>query len=81
MSSGRIKLLIDEIQAKTKLMSTKVGQNFSSEQRNDYLRPFVLTDALKAQMLNLIQDNEGINIILKKEILMIFYFSRKDKRK
>ena len=46
-------------------MSTKVGQNFSSEQRNDYLRPFVLTDALKAQMLNLIQDNEGINIILK----------------
>lgn len=65
MSSGRIKLLIDEIQAKTKLMSTKVGQNFSSEQRNDYLRPFVLTDALKAQMLNLIQDNEGINIILK----------------
>lgn len=65
ISSGRIKFLIDELQAKTKLMSTKVGQNFSPEQRNDYLRPFVLTDALKAQMLNLIEDNQGINIILK----------------
>lgn len=65
ISSGRIKFLIDELQAKTKLMSTKVGQNFSPQQRNDYLRPFVLTDALKAQMLNLIEDNQGINIILK----------------
>ena len=37
----------------------------SPEQRNDYLMPFVLTDALKAQTLNLIQENEGVNIILK----------------
>ena len=65
LSSGRIKLLIDQGQAKNKLMSTKVGQNFSPEQRNDYLRPFVLTDILKDQMLNLVQDNEGFNIILK----------------
>ena len=65
LASGKIKMLIDETQAKTKLMSTKVGQNFSPEQRNDYLRPFVLTDALKAQMLNLIEDNQGVNIILK----------------
>ena len=46
-------------------MGTKVGQNFSPEQRNDYLRPFVLTDILKDQMLNLVQDNDGVNIILK----------------
>ena len=65
LSSGKIKLLIDETQAKTKLMATKVGQNMSGQQRNEYLRPFVLTDALKAQTLNLIQDNEGVNIILK----------------
>jgi len=54
LSSGKIKLLIDETQAKTKLMATKVGQNLSPEQRNERLIPFVLTDALKAQMLNLI---------------------------
>ena len=65
LSSGKIKLLIDEGQAKNKLMETKVGQNMSPEQRNNYLKPFVLTDALKAQMLNLIEDNEGVNIILK----------------
>lgn len=65
LSSGRIKMLIDESQARVKLMSTKVGQNMSPEQRNDYLRPFVLTDALKAQMLNLVEENEGVNIILK----------------
>ena len=65
ISSGKIKFLVDEAQAKAKLMSTKVGQNMSPEQRNDYLRPFVLTDALKAQMCNLVEDNEGINIILK----------------
>ena len=65
LSSGRIKMLIDESQARVKLMSTKVGQNMSPDQRNDYLMPFVLTDALKAQMLNLVEENEGVNIILK----------------
>jgi hypothetical protein len=35
------------------------------DQRNDYLIPFVLTDALKAQTLNLVEENEGVNIILK----------------
>ena len=65
LSSGKIKMLINESQARVKLMSTKVGQNMSPEQRNDYLMPFVLTDALKAQMLNLVEENEGVNIILK----------------
>ena len=65
LSSGRIKMLIDESQARIKLMSTKVGQNMSPQQRNDYLRPFVLTDSLKAQVLNLVEQNEGINIKLK----------------
>ena len=65
MSSGKVKFLIDEQAAKTKLMSTKQGQNFNADQRNDYLRPFVHTSILREQMLNLIEDNEGVNIILK----------------
>ena len=65
MSSGRVQFLIDEATAKTKLMSTKLGQNMTSEQRNERLMPFVLTTALKAQMLNLVEENQGGNIILK----------------
>ena len=65
LSSGKIKLLIDEREAASKLMSTKVGQTMTPEQRADYLKPFVQTTILREQMLNLIEDNEGVNIILK----------------
>lgn len=65
MFSGKVKLLIDEAQAKTKLMETKKGQAMTPEQRNEYLKPFVLTTVLREQMLNLIEENEGVNIILK----------------
>jgi len=65
MSSGRIKMLIDEREASVKLMSTKKGQNMTPDQRAEYLMPFVQTSILKDQMLNLIEDNEGVNIILK----------------
>ena len=65
MSSGKVKFLIDEQTAKTKLNSTKVGQHMSVDQRNEYLKPFVLTGILREQMLNLVEDNEGVNIILK----------------
>jgi len=47
MSSGKVKFLIDESQAKTKLMSTKKGQTMTPEQRNEELRPFVLTTVLR----------------------------------
>ena len=67
MASGKIQFLIDEATAKTKLMSTKKGQNMSPEQRNEELRPFVLTTALKAQLLNLVESNDGVNIILKQD--------------
>jgi hypothetical protein len=66
MSSGKVKFLIDEAQAKTKLMETKKGQALTTDQRNEYLRPFVLTSVLKAQMLNLAEKNEGVNIILNR---------------
>ena len=65
MYSGKVKFLIDENQAKTKLMSTKVGQNMTPDQRADYLMPFTQTTRLKDQMLNLVEENEGANIILK----------------
>ena len=65
LSSGKIKFLIDESQAKVKLLGTKIGQTMDPEKRNDYLKPFVETTILREQMLNLIEDNEGVNIILK----------------
>lgn len=67
MSSGKIKFLIDEAEAKAKLMETKQGQNMTPDKRNEYLKPFVLTTILREQMLNLVEDNEGVNIILKPE--------------
>ena len=67
MSSGKIKFLIDQAQAKAKLMQTRTGQNMTVDKRNDYLRPFVLTTILREQMLNLVEDNEGVNIILKQD--------------
>lgn len=65
LASGRIKFLIDETQAKSKLMTTKMGQAMSPEKRADYLKPFTLTTILREQMLNLVEENEGVNIILK----------------
>jgi len=47
MYSGKIRFLIDESLAKTKLMSTKLGQNMNIDERNLYLRPFMLTSILK----------------------------------
>lgn len=65
LSSGKLKFLIDETQAKVKLMSTKVGQTMDADQRANYLRPFTLTTILREQLLNLVEENEGVNIILK----------------
>lgn len=73
--SGKVKFLIDESSAKAKLMTTNVGQNMSPEQRNDYLRPYNLTDILKEQILNLKEENDGVNIILKQSTKAI----KKDK--
>lgn len=65
LSSGKVKLLVDERVAKTKLMGTKIGQNMSPEDRAEYLKPFTLTSILKEEALNLREENEGVNIILK----------------
>lgn len=65
LSSGKIKFLIDERQAKMKLMETKLGKGMTPEQRAEKLMPFTLTTSLREQLLNLVEDTEGINIILK----------------
>ena len=65
LSSGKVKFLIDERIAKQKLLGTKIGQNMKPEERAEYLKPFTLTSILKEEMLNLREENEGINIILK----------------
>ena len=66
MNSGKIKFLIDEQQAKVKLMSTKKGQEMDASKRATELMPFTLTTILREQMLNLVEENEGVNIILKR---------------
>ena len=65
LSSGKVKMLIDERDAKIKLLGTKVGQNMKPEERSIYLKPFTLTSILKEEMMNLREENEGTNIILK----------------
>ena len=66
LSSGKIQLLIDERDAAAKLMATKVGQNMTPDERNTKLMPFQQTSILKEQMMNLVEKNEGVNIILEK---------------
>lgn len=65
INSGKVKFLIDEQQAKVKLMGTKAGQAMDADKRAAYLQPFTLTTILREQMLNLVESNEGVNIILK----------------
>lgn len=75
LSSGKVKFLIDEKTAKNKLLATQKGQKMSPEQRTDYLKPFTYTSILKEELMNLREENEGINIILKQANRSI----RKDK--
>lgn len=65
LSSGKIKFLIDENRAKTKLLSTRIGNTYSIEKRAEHLKPFVMTSILQEEMKNLVEENEGMNIILK----------------
>ena len=65
LMAGKVKFLIDERVAKTKLLGTKIGQNMKPDERADYLKPFTLTSILKEEMMNLREENEGVNIILK----------------
>lgn len=65
MRAGKVKFLIDERIAKNKLLGTKKGQAMKPEERAEYLQPFTYTSILRDEMLNLREENEGVNIILK----------------
>jgi len=75
LTSGKIKFLIDERVAKTKLLGTQKGKQMTPEERAEYLKPYTLTSILKEELLNLREENEGLNIILKQANRSI----RKDK--
>ena len=65
MSSGKLKFLTDERVAKNKLLGTQKGKAMKPEERAKYLYPYTLTSILREEMLNLREENEGVNIILK----------------
>jgi len=65
MTSGKIKFLIDDRVAQNKLAGTTKGRNMTPEERSEYLHPYRLTSILKEEMLNLREETEGVNIILK----------------
>ena len=75
LATGKVKFLIDERAAREKMLGTQKGQKMSPEERADYLKPFTLTSILKEEMMNLREENEGVNIILKQANRSI----RKDK--
>lgn len=65
LASGKIKFLIEERVARTKLLSMQRGKAMTPEQRIEYLMPYAITDILKEELLNLREENQGINVILK----------------
>lgn len=65
MRSGKLRFLIDEDRAKVKLQGQTQYKRMNSDKRAEYLRPYVMTSILRDQMMNLVQENEGVNIILK----------------
>jgi hypothetical protein len=73
--SGRLKFLIDERLAKQKLLGTVKGKQMTPEERSEKLKPYTLTSILREEMMNLREENEGMNIILKQANKSI----RKDK--
>lgn len=65
LRDGKLKFLIDSNTAKNRLLTQAQGKKMTPAQRAEYLKPYVETDILKDQMANLVQENEGANIILK----------------
>ncbi len=65
LNAGKIKFLIDENVAKNKLTNQSQSRVMTANERAEYLRPYVMTSILREQMLNLIEETENLNIILK----------------
>jgi len=58
-NSGRIKLLVSEQIAKTRLLNTAAGRALTSEEKAAHLIPYTYTSILKQEMMNLKQRKEG----------------------
>lgn len=65
LNTGKLRFLIDEKSARVKLLGSERGKKMRPEERAEYLKPFFLTDVLKEQLMNLREETEGLNIILK----------------
>ena len=76
MASGKIRFLIDDKTAKTKLLATKEGREMSDAERTEYLQPFVLTNLLRDEMMNLRRQNDDTSEVNLKRISMS---AKKDK--
>lgn len=63
LSTGKLLFLIDENTAKAKLSAQK--EKASARQRQEYLKPYVMTSVLREQMANLVEDHDGMLIVLK----------------
>lgn len=67
-SSGKVRFLIDEREAKSALMATKVGQHMTTQQRVQRLMPHELTSKLFSEMANLRLKSSGSNEIVLEQI-------------
>ena len=66
ITSGRVRFLIKEQDAKSALLSTKVGQKMSQEQRIKRLMPHELTTKLFEEIANLRMKRQGMDLTLER---------------
>lgn len=66
LSSGLVRFLITEQEAKSYLMATKVGQKMSPQKRVERLMPHEMTSRLFDEMANLTQKKVGNQIVLER---------------
>lgn len=65
LSGGMVRFLISEQEARASLLSTKVGQKMSTEERIKRLMPHELTTKLFEEMANLRLKKTGLDIVLE----------------
>lgn len=66
LTTGKLRFLIDERQAKLKIEASRAKKfkDMTQDDKAAWIVPFTQTSLLKDQMVNLEQKNDGINIIL-----------------
>lgn len=66
LTTGKLRFLVDERQAKLKLDSSRAQKfkNMTEEEKTDWLMPFIQTSLLRDQLANLEEKREGTSIAL-----------------